>query len=307
MSQPEDTDRGLAADARFEEALARVAFEPGMLLGVEATRSEQDYHRRRLNRHAYWLHGSGTVCGLAVAVTAEDPGNDTDQVLTRLLVSPGIGIDGLGREVSVHEPYCIDLTAWLTTQFEDEDLWGALVRDGYEPADQGLWLKVTMRYQDVASGLQPVMANEPNAGTDPVEPSRVKDCVLFELQAERPGDAPPGYRPFAAHGPLPADVEDRLSVDELAAIAGAAGAERRQLELASRLLFLLPGDNTALALSDDRTEAVAAAARVLLARVALRLTPAQELIVNPRRIRIDNLARPFVLGAGALAWLARNP
>jgi len=43
------------------------------LLGVEATRDEQDYHRRRLVRHQYWLHGSGTVAGLAVVLEARDP------------------------------------------------------------------------------------------------------------------------------------------------------------------------------------------------------------------------------------------
>lgn len=309
MSQSEEKDRGLAADARFEEDLARVAFEPGMLLGVEATRDEQDYHRRRLVRHDYWLHGAGTVCGLAVSVAAEDPGNDMDQVLVRLLVAPGVGVDGLGREVSVHEPYCLELSAWLTSRSGDQDLWGALIRDGYEPADEGLWLAVTMRYQDVVSGLQPVMANEPNAGTNPVGPSRVRDCVLFELVAERPSDAAAGYRPFAAHGPLPEDVEDRLTEDELALIAPLDGPERRQMELASRLLHLLPGDNTALTLADRREAAIAASARVLLARVVLRLTPPPErrLIVNPRRIRVNNLVRPFLLSAGQLAWLERQP
>jgi hypothetical protein len=151
------------------------------------------------------------------------------------------------------------------------------------------------------------MANEPNAGTDPVEASRVRDCVLFELVAERPGDAPPGPRPFAAHPALPADVSARLTPDEQAALGGASGAARAQLELASRLLHLLPADSGALALADTREAAIAAAARVLLARVAIRLTTDRELIVNPRRIRVNNLLRPFVLGPGTLAWLAREP
>ncbi|NTV11881.1 MAG: hypothetical protein HGA47_14110, partial [Zoogloea sp.] len=189
MSQPDDIDASLADDASFDDALRRVSYQPGMLLGLDATRSEQDYHRRRHNRHAYWLHGSGTVAGLRVTARGDDPGNDTDPAKVRLMVSPGVGVDGLGREVCVSEPYCIDLAAWLSTQYEDADAWGALIRDGYAAADNLLWLKVTMRYQDCPAGLQPVLATGVNAGTDPVQASRMLDCVLFELVAERPQDA----------------------------------------------------------------------------------------------------------------------
>ena len=306
MSDPDDTDPGLAADGRFEEPLRRVSYQPGMLLGVDATRAEQDYHRRRHTRHNYWLHGAGTVVGLAVSMDAEDPGNDTDPVRVRLMVAPGAGVDGLGREVYVHEPYCIDLSAWLSAQHAEPERWNALVRDGLEPTDDTLWLAVTMRYQGVASGLQPVAGEAANAGTGPVAPSRVKDCVAFELVAERPGDAPAGFHPFTAHNALPEDVNDRLTDAERAALAAASGESRRQLELASRLLHALPPDNTALALGDPREAAVAAVARTLLARVALRLTPAGDLIVNPRRLRLDNLARPFLLSPSQLAWLARS-
>lgn len=307
MSQSDDTDRDLAADAALGADLKRVAFEPGMLLGVEATRAEQDYHRRRLNRHGYWLHGSGTVCGLAVSASGDDPGNNTDQVRVLLVVTPGIGIDGLGRQVTVHEPYCIDLGAWMETRHDDEDAWGGLIRDGFDPADDTLWLKVTMRAQDTASALQPVLAHDPNAGTDPVAASRIKDCVLLELVAERPTDVPTGFRPFASHGPLLADVDNRLTETERTRLGNAAGVAREQLALGARLLHLLPSDNRALEVGDEtQPDTMIAAAQVLLARVAIQLTTDRELIVNPNRIRLDNLARPFVLNPAALAWLART-
>ncbi|MEJ2436031.1 MAG: hypothetical protein P8Y53_23890, partial [Pseudolabrys sp.] len=60
----------LTEDAALDQPLRRVAYEPGMLLGVEATRDEQQYHRRRLTRHQYWLHGAGTLAGMAVHVDA---------------------------------------------------------------------------------------------------------------------------------------------------------------------------------------------------------------------------------------------
>lgn len=311
MSEPDDNcDTSLAGDGRFEETLKRVSYQPGMLLGLEATRAEQDYHRRRATRHGYWLHGAGTVAGLRVSIRAADPGNDTDPVRVRLVVSPGVGVDGLGRELSVAEPYCVDLGAWLTAQHEDEDLWGALIRDGYAEADNLLWLKVTMRYQDCASGLQPVLATEVNAGTDPVQPSRVTDCVLFELVAERPDDVPEEEHLFAAHSRIKSydEIEADLGERERAQVEAASGAARTQLELGARLLHSLGDDNQSLVARQAFLTDPAQLARTLLARIAVRLTPPApepDLIVNPRRIEIDNLVRPFLFNAAALARLLR--
>jgi len=308
MSQLEDRDQSLLPDSAFEEALGRVCYQAGMLLGLEATRAEQDYHRRRLTRHAYWLHGSGTVCGLRVYAKGDDPGNEDDQVLVRLFVTGGIGVDGLGREVTVGEPHCIDLTAWLTAQLGDEELWGALIRDGYDGTDNTLWLKVTMRYQDCPSGLQPVLATDVNAGTDPVKPSRIRDSVLLELVPERPADGAAGAHPFASHNALP-DL-DELKANKLGGLEkkhlqDASGAALEQLELGAQLLFALTEDSHALEPRDKGGAAAAELARTLLARVSIRLAAGRKLIVNPRRIEVDNLARPFVLSADLAASLAR--
>ena len=48
MSVSTDDDATLEQDATFDEPLRRVAYEAGMMLGLEATREEQQYHRRRL-------------------------------------------------------------------------------------------------------------------------------------------------------------------------------------------------------------------------------------------------------------------
>ena len=320
MSQSDNSelqDAGLAADADFKAPLKRVSYQPGMLLGLEATRAEQEYHRRHLNRHGYWLHGSCTVAGLRINAKGDDPGDDTTHALVRLHVSPGIGLDGLGREITVSEPYCIDLGAWLTSQFEDteNDSWGALIRDGYEQAiiDSEtvdlLWLKVTMRYQENPSGLQPVLATDVNASTDAVKPSRLQDCVLFELVAERPADAATGDHPFAAHNALPTwdtDLANRLSQGERDLIDAASSSEKEQLQLAARLLYTLGDDNNALVPRQELTITAAELARTLLARVAIRLTAARELIVNPRRVSVNNLVRPFIFNATTLAQLIRK-
>src|SRR4051794_29555462 len=87
----------LATDARFDDTLKRVAFQPGILLGSEALSAEQAYHLRRLTRHQRWLAGPGTVFGLRVDVMQPPPADDATDV--RLTVAPGYAIDGRGREV----------------------------------------------------------------------------------------------------------------------------------------------------------------------------------------------------------------
>ncbi len=314
MSQPDNIllrDAGLEADADFKDALKRVSYQPGMLLGLEATRDEQEYHRRHLNRHGYWLHGYGTVVGLRVGIKADNPATDIEPTRVRLLVSPGIGVDGLGREVTVSEPYCIDLGAWLTSQYEDTEnnSWNALISDGYDTGTNKLWLAVTMRYQENASGLQPVLGVDVNAGSDPVQPSRLKDSVLFELVAERPADAASAGRPFAAHNSLPEwndELAGKLSPGEQAQIESSSGATQQQLRLAARLLHAVANDNEALTRRQLFTTTAADIARTLLARISVRLTTERELIINPHRITVDNLARPFLLNAATLAELIRT-
>lgn len=71
----------------------------GKLLDVRSQEREQAYgiHMRRLlNRIG---HGAGVLCGLEVR-----PDGDGK----RVLVEPGVAIDGLGREIVVPEPRCVE-------------------------------------------------------------------------------------------------------------------------------------------------------------------------------------------------------
>jgi len=292
----------LRADAALAEPLRRVAFEAGMLLGIEATRDEQAYHRRRVNRAQYWLHGAGTVAGLRVAIepTADEEPADTD-MLVRLKVSAGVGIDGLGRELLLAETHCLDLRAWLHAQDR------AWLRGGFDDAADRLHLGVFARYQDCPVGLQPVLARKLNLGTDPVQPSRIADAVGLELDVLDPA-APldrrgswPMHAPVqgAGAGPLP-DLSDEEQA-ALDALPAGADAERARLELRLRLLHLFDAPWAAPALAADLLGLV----RVPLARVTLATTdPQTDLVVNPSRISIDNLSRPFVPTAAQLAALA---
>lgn len=291
----------LEQDATLAEPLRRVAYEAGMMLGLEATRDEQAYHRRRLNRHQYWLHGYGTLAGMNVSMDPATHPNNTDPVNSlRLIVSPGLGIDGLGREVLIHEAFCINLRQWLDAQTETE------LREGYDDPGNKLWLKVCIRQKDCPVGQQPVLARKLNLSTDAVQPSRTQESVQLELIPELPPAAETRFQPWASHNPV-ATALPALSAAEQATLTSVQGANAEagaQLALHARLLHALDvtGVNTK-ELSDELQDG----ARLLLARISIDVTDVNAIVVNPQLISINNLVRPFLATASQLAWLARQP
>jgi hypothetical protein len=288
----------LKQDAALDEPLRRVAYEAGMMLGLEATRDEQQYHRRRLTRHQYWLHGCGTLAGMAVSMEPADHDNAEDHITVRLNVSPGLAIDGLGREVLVHEPYCIHLGEWLEAQSETD------LREGYRDDENGLYLNVTVRQKDCDVAVQPVLARKLNLSTDAVQPSRTADSVLLELVPELPPDGvDPRYRPWAGHPPVEESLPE-LTADEQADLDAATGARRAQLSLHARLLHALDDGGISARYAAEQLHE---GARLLLARIRIETEDVNAIVVNPRNISINNLVRPFLVTASQLAWLARQP
>jgi hypothetical protein len=306
----ENTD-SLEADASFEQPLRRVAYEAGMLLGLEATRDEQAYHRRRLNRHQYWLEGYGTLAGMRVGIDPAPDVNVTDPITTRVQVGQGIGIDGLGREVLIREPYGIDLADWIRAQ-------GATrLYAGYNDTTNVLHLKVTVRHQEVPVGMQPVLARKLNLSTDAVQPSRTVDSILLELIPELPpASAETRFHPWAAHDPVadatPAGLTGSES-DYLETVNTANATAGAQLQLHARLLHCLDDKGISAQLAADELEE---GARLLLARIEIDVADLDALLettkegkplVNPNDIRVNNLVRPFLVTASQLGYLLANP
>lgn len=299
----EDTT-SLEKDADFAQPLRRVAYEAGMLLGLEATRDEQSYHRRRLSRHQYWLEGYGTLAGMVVAL---DPKTAVDNTptSTRLTVSPGIGIDGLGREIFIHEAYAIDLSDWLKVQNITQ------LEEGYDDVNNLLWLTVTVRYQEVPVGLQPVLARKLNLSTDAVEPSRTADSILLELIPELPPAAETRYAPWASHDPLADATPAALTAAEntyLGQVTAGNAAAGAQLQLHARLLHALGDAGLNAQLAADQLEE---GSRILLARLSIQIADLNSILnasenqqlVNPNLISVNNLVRPFLQTASQLAYL----
>ncbi len=85
----------------------RVQYREGQRLLAADLRAEQAYHTAARRRHALSGHTWGIVRGLAPAVDAG-----------RLLIQPGLAVDGYGRELLLPEPLAID-PADLAAAFAD--------------------------------------------------------------------------------------------------------------------------------------------------------------------------------------------
>lgn len=298
MTTTIDDMETLEQDAEFDAPLRRVAYEAGMLLGIEATRDEQAYHRRRLNRQQYWLHGCGTLTGMAISIDPPTSTTPTQNELVRVIVSPGVGIDCFGRELLIHEPYCINLGDWLEAQSPAE------LREGFSAADNLLTLNVYARHEDCAVAAQPVLARKLNLSTDAVQPSRFADSVMLEMDAELPAAPETRYQPWANHDPVEDALPAGLTQSEVDAITAAGnGNTGQQLRLHARLLHALDdsGVTTTSAIEDLQRSA-----RLLLARISINVADIDNIIVNPTLIDVNNLVRPFLTTPSQLAFLARQ-
>lgn len=307
-------------DAQLAQPLERVNYTAGMMLSLPAINAEQRYHRQRVNRLQYWFQGAGTLLGLAVKQVAAVIAPAGEDQSLRLVVSPGIAIDGLGRELLCHEPYCVNLRDWLEAQKTSDSafLQKARTRDG-----GAIQFSVTIRYQASSSGLQPVLARTINGGIDPVQPSRVKDALLLEIlplgnqlsfDSEEdelpPEDEPPatsivfrraGLKQEPLNTTLPESWLSKTEQDHIAALE--SEHERQLARLQLQLLYGPRSDVGALELEGEYEEL----ARVLLAVIEIplraELVPALSPILHPASIRINNLIRPFITTPDQLRWL----
>jgi len=290
-------------EAGFLAPLQSVSYAEGMLLGVEALQAEQLYHRRRLSRHHYWLHGDGTVAGLGVRLDYERSPAATDRdrsIRVRVVVSPGVAIDAFGREVVVPEEQELVLNDWLA----------AAPPDAIERARDAttIALRVMLRQRPVPLGFQSVLARRINSVTDAVDASRVQDSFGLELLTDEARLDPARRSPLAWQRALPtiAQVDEKTSDQERARLTELRAADltvpanAAALATFERRLRLLHAFDAGNALPDvvdpDRGE-LTEQARILLARVVIEAAPAEPLAtlpVSPARIRVDNDARRFV-------------
>lgn len=90
----------LAARAAGEDCppgLQRVNYFSGRLLTADDFTAEQDYHRAKTHRRNRLLHGAGVVTGLGVTLNLTGGS-------ARIVIAPGLALNGQGEEIEVSAP-----------------------------------------------------------------------------------------------------------------------------------------------------------------------------------------------------------
>jgi hypothetical protein len=109
------------------DALERVHYFDGMLLGAKDFEQEQTYFRSTLRRHNRLLHGWGVVTGLEV--TSVGPGN------AQVSVSPGYALDPCGNEIIIEATVTVDVPKGdgllLAARFDERVVSEGRVRDSF--------------------------------------------------------------------------------------------------------------------------------------------------------------------------------
>ena len=273
-----------SADADFNTPLKRTFYETGMMLTSSAFKDEQNYHRTRMNRHQYWLHGYGTIAGMAVSLSHIPPSPEVTETV-RILVHPGLGIDRLGREVLVDQTYCIDLNEWLASKDRD------YLESFYDDSKQQLSLKITVSYKDCLTGYQPVLARKLNASTDAVQPERKQDSIDLQLSPYKTGDEHTD-RVWPLHQQLEKQesLKKLLTDHEFSLYKNENNADKKkQLEQRARLLHAYQQDESQHLLNIQEM------AQIFLSQITLKnITDLENVNPDPEFIDVNSLNRPFV-------------
>lgn len=178
----------------------RVNYEFGLVLGVDEFRQEQLYQLENDYLHNRSLHGYGTVWGLDVTLR----GPESPEVV----VSPGIGVDQIGRTFVIRHPLCASLQAWLDRQDNP---------DGIDT------IYVVARYDECLDALVPIAGQPCSSSEQNQAASRIRRSFQVALQTQPPVmEAWHGVRRLAelmSHvelvGGLEADDSDEDAITEL--------------------------------------------------------------------------------------------
>lgn len=141
----------------------RVNYEFGLVLGVDEFRQEQLYQLENDYLHNRSLHGYGTVWGLDVTLRGpESP---------EIVVSPGIGVDQIGRTFVIRHPLCASLAAWLGKQ---------------ENPDTIDTIYVVARYDECLDALVPIAGQPCSSSEQNQAASRIRRSFQVALQTQPP-------------------------------------------------------------------------------------------------------------------------
>jgi len=155
-----------------------VAYQLGMVLGVDDLNQEFAYHAERLRWTTRDLLGYGTAWGLRV--TTRDDGPPAGP---QVVVSSGVAISPRGQLIRVAPMQCASLNDWLAAHPDDVQ-----ARKVSTPAPNvfNLPLYVVASYRECLTDLVPIAGEPCRSEGDSTKPSRVTDDFLLELVFDPP-------------------------------------------------------------------------------------------------------------------------
>jgi hypothetical protein len=258
-------------------AALRVFYSTGRMLGVEDFQAEQDYHRGRLARVLFSLHGPGTVIGLNVSTATDASGQ------LEIQVTPGIAIDRVGRILDAPVTVCIRPDVWLAQQ-TDSDLILAFKSASFILVD------VFIAFAACTRGLTPDFASQDDYdATDAFSANRLLDSFAMQMVLRTDANPLLPQDPWLAAGAPPA-----------------AGTAPTAAEISSLKQTILSGSLQPASTSQEYPP-LADITSIFLARIqfaASQPSPGARPVPDFTHISIDNESRLFVLPTVLLArWI----
>lgn len=290
----------------------RVNYATGVLLDAQDFADEQTYHRTRLARALAYLHGSGTVVGLAVNPPVRlgtGPLPDWE-----LHVQPGLALDRYGRLIEIPQrPWCLRINRWWNGLAEAANAQGRSALAASFRVDAAT-VDVFLLHESCPRGITPSFAEGAIDTTDATVPHRLRDGFRIVLAPRDLDPTDPATLPGPRFAALAgADAPSRLQALKQLLLDGFDGSLARPGEQALPPLgepalsyrretpLVLPPAAAGL-----QAEALSPAA-VFLAR--LRIPASDNGPGNPPTpdfsamgaAQVDNLSRSFVYPTDALA------
>jgi hypothetical protein len=148
----------------------RVAY--GMLLGEDDFRVLMGSPRGKQMLHTSWLHGSGVIWGYDVQVSGK----------RELRVSPGLAVDGIGRELLLDPSECLDVRDLIEPTESEEDC-----------STRTIEACVVARFDSCLGSPVPTLADPCDVTRKHDDYSRVVERAAVEL---RPGCCSRSRRPY---------------------------------------------------------------------------------------------------------------
>jgi len=151
-----------------------LAVHYGMLLGVPDFQVLAANPRGKLRLHQAWQHGPAVVWGYPVDIPADT---------AELRVGAGLATDGVGREVALATPHCIDVGAWLDEQIAAHTV--EVVVDGDVTTFNA---QLEVRFRACLSRPVPAITSACDGGGGDVAYSRVLETAELRLIPYPNGD-----------------------------------------------------------------------------------------------------------------------